>query len=214
MVNSIKTNEIPLNTFKRSIQSKTSLFGDYYYVFNDTLFHLDLRVTYHADIDKYHVWGKVFHYDENNECYRFDMESKIRTYLKERSLDGLVQAGIDVVNYEGEYFYDELMKIKSSRKTMSLEEWKNLHVESYVLKQERDLSGFPAWKWNDVAQCGCSTNRRRRIAETCPTCGTSLVEVFVSTSAETWENLCGREGMLTFCPKCQQQIRFHLECMN
>ena len=208
-------NEIALNTFHKDICTRYSLFGKYYYVFNDTLFHLDVRVSFDSERDRYGVWGKVFHYDENNECHRFDMEDRIKKYLKVRSFEGLVQASIDVVDYEGEYFYNELMKIKGSRESLSLEEWKNLHVESYVTKQDKkDFIGDLSWNWQAVAQSGCETERRRRITETCPDCGSHLIAVFVSSPAWTWQNLCGREGMLTFCPQCQRQIRFHLECMN
>jgi hypothetical protein len=143
------------------------------------------------------------------------MEDKIETYLRERSLEGFVQASIDVVDYEGEYFYNELMKIKVSREDISLEDWKNLHVESFS-NGSPDSTDFSklAWDWETVAQCGCETERRRRLTEVCPDCGTRLIEVFVSTPSWTWRQLCGREGMLTFCPACKQQIRFHLECMN
>ncbi len=126
----------------------------------------------------------------------------------------IAEAGIDVVNYEGEYFYNELMKIKESREKLSLEDWKNLHVNFYESKRDDQDDYSPSWSWKEVSQSGCETERRRRLSETCPNCGTHLIEVFVSSPLWTWENRCGREGMLTFCPHCQKQIRFHMERMN
>ena len=207
------TDQIPLNTLIPDIYGQGFFYGKYYYVFNDTLFYLDIRVRHSSD-DHYPMWCKVFHYDENEECYRFDMEDKIGKYLKVCSLKGLAEACIDVVNYEGEYFYNKLVEIKACREKLSLEDWKNLHIESFESKRDDKDYCSPSWSWKAVAESGLNTDRRRRLIETCPDCGSHLIEVFVSSPAWTWQNLCGTEGMLTFCPHCQKQIRYHMECMN
>ena len=206
--------EMQLNTLIRKVNTDTQIFGIYYFKYNDKLFFLDIRVSYLEKLHGCRAWGKVFHYDENDECYRFDMEKMIRPYYKERSMEGVVQAAVAVVENEPEYFYNELMKILNGREDLSLEEWQNLHVESYTTQPSDPYYGQLGWKWKDVAYCGTKTVRRRRLIETCPKCGTRLIEVNMCSDGDSWHNLCGMEGMLTFCPHCQEQIRFKVELMN
>lgn len=98
---------------------------------------------------------------------------------------------------------------------LSVEEWKNLHIESFSAQKDvDDCTGDLSWDWKDVAESGSKTERRKRLDEVCPKCGERLIEVHVSTPSWTWENLCGREGMLTFCPHCQKQLRFYMGLMS
>ena len=106
---------------------------------------------------------------------------------------------------------------KDSRDTIGLKDWQNLHVESFSNQMDMNEiieSPMLSWNWKNVAQSGCNTERRWRLNELCSDCDTRMIEVYVSSPKWTWENLCGRAGMLTFCPHCQKQIRFHLELMN
>ena len=208
------TDHIKLNTWS-SVQDKDDYFhGEYYFKVHDTLFWLDLRITYYPERKGYSVFGRVFHLAEDKELFGWETKALVDKYIKANNKNGLVQAYEEMIEYEGQYFYDKLMQIKNSREHTSVEEWEKLHVESFFVQPEPDPFEETSWPWNVVAQCGSTNERRWRLQETCPECGTRLIESYVSSSPETWQNLCGRAGMLTFCPHCQKQIRFHVECMN
>ena len=48
----------------------------------------------------------------------------------------------------------------------------------------------------------------------CPDCGHHMIRFFVSSPAWTWQNLCGRAGILTYCPNCKSQHGFWLQMMS
>ncbi len=51
-------------------------------------------------------------------------------------------------------------------------------------------------------------------ASCCPKCGHQMMNVCVSSPAEYWQNLCGREGYITICSHCGEQGEFKLLKMN
>ena len=206
--------DIELNQWVNVVRGKGYYDGEYYFSVHDTLFYIALRISQKEGKKGVALWTKVFHMAELEETYVFEIEHMIKKHLREHTYMGLVHACEEIAATEGEYFYNELMKVKNSRESLSLDEWNSLHVESFTTKDETDRSGYLSWDWKEVAECGRNTERRRRLFETCPVCGTRLIEVLVSTPGWSWRELCGREGMLAFCPHCQKQIKFNLERMN
>lgn len=52
------------------------------------------------------------------------------------------------------------------------------------------------------------------IEEKCPVCGHELLRITFSSPRWTWNELCGRFGLMTLCPNCPKQVDFSLEIMN
>ena len=50
--------------------------------------------------------------------------------------------------------------------------------------------------------------------EKCPDCGHHMIRFHVSSPAWTWQHLCERAGILTYCPNCKTQHGFLLQIMN
>lgn len=48
----------------------------------------------------------------------------------------------------------------------------------------------------------------------CKHCGRRIVSLFYSSPAWTWEQLCGRAGVLYICPYCKEADHFDCEIMN
>lgn len=48
----------------------------------------------------------------------------------------------------------------------------------------------------------------------CPECGSKAIVINYRSSEDSWKNLAGREGILTVCPKCMEQLFFMLLKMN
>lgn len=48
----------------------------------------------------------------------------------------------------------------------------------------------------------------------CDDCGKWTVIANVYSPAWTWANLCGRGGIMLFCPHCKKQIKYVLTIMN
>lgn len=69
--------------------------------------------------------------------------------------------------------------------------------------------------WNDVLASMYINPVKVKITEiVCPNCGEKLVELYFSSPAWTWRELCGRGGHMTICPNCPRQVEFKLEIMN
>ena len=51
-------------------------------------------------------------------------------------------------------------------------------------------------------------------SERCPDCGEKLIELFYSSPESTWQQLCGRAGIMRICPTCCTQKSFVLKRMN
>lgn len=69
--------------------------------------------------------------------------------------------------------------------------------------------------WNDVLASMYTMPEKVKITElVCPNCGEKLVELYFSSPAWTWRELCGRGGHMTICPNCPRQVEFKLEIMN
>ncbi len=48
----------------------------------------------------------------------------------------------------------------------------------------------------------------------CPKCGQEIMDVYVSSSAEYWQNLCGREWRVQVCLGCGEEGECQLLRMN
>ena len=187
--------------------------GVYYFKLKETLFYLSFYVNLDFKKEEYIVRGSVYHHEDVSYSFPYDVEDCIKHRAKENSIMGYFMAAEEVVQLEAPEFYDELMKIKSEHDYISLEEWNDLHVESFTREMPEGSRG-PWWDWKEIAEYGRDTEHRWRLKETCPECGTRLVETYYSTPGWTWEMLMGRGGTLTFCPHCQNQLRFDLKIMN
>ena len=94
-----------------------------------------------------------------------------------------------------------------------VERYKYLFKEKVLNPTDDEEDIFP---WDDVYKCLNKPflpqgNKR------CPHCGRSsnrLVWIYYTSPDWTWEDLCGREGWLSLCPKCKKQIEFKCSVMN
>lgn len=62
-----------------------------------------------------------------------------------------------------------------------------------------------------------SVDSMRAAATPCPFCASPFEElerVFFVSPPWTWQELCGRAGWLTICPKCEIQVQFFCDLMN
>lgn len=62
-----------------------------------------------------------------------------------------------------------------------------------------------------------SVDSMRAAATPCPFCASPFKElerVFFVSPPWTWQELCGRAGWLTICPKCEIQVQFFCDLMN
>ena len=86
-------------------------------------------------------------------------------------------------------------------------------IEMAQIKTESSPSDFDGT--DDIID---NLRRHRETAELsgikCPDCGHHMIRFFVSSPAWTWQKLCGRAGILTYCPNCKSQHGFLLQMMN
>ena len=52
------------------------------------------------------------------------------------------------------------------------------------------------------------------LKNTCPECGRPLYATYQSSPLYTWANLCGRAGILVYCPHCHADLNFFLYVLN
>ena len=86
-------------------------------------------------------------------------------------------------------------------------------IEMALIKTESSPEDFDGT--DDITD---NLRRHRESAELsgikCPDCGHHMIRFFVSSPAWTWQKLCGRAGILTYCPNCKSQHGFLLQMMN
>lgn len=86
-------------------------------------------------------------------------------------------------------------------------------IEMALIKTEASPADFDGT--DDITD---NLRRHRDTAELsgarCPDCGHHMIRFFVSSPAWTWQKLCGRAGILTYCPNCKSQHGFLLQMMN
>lgn len=86
-------------------------------------------------------------------------------------------------------------------------------IEMALIKAESSPEDFDGT--DDITD---NLRRHRETAELsgikCPDCGHHMIRFFVSSPAWTWQKLCGRAGILTYCPNCKSQHGFLLQMMN
>ena len=86
-------------------------------------------------------------------------------------------------------------------------------IEMALIKTESSPADFDGT--DDITD---NLRRHRETAELsgikCPDCGYHMIRFFVSSPAWTWQKLCGRAGILTYCPNCKSQHGFLLQMMN
>lgn len=86
-------------------------------------------------------------------------------------------------------------------------------IEMALIKTESSPADFD--ETDDITD---NLRRHRETAELsevkCPDCGHHMIRFFVSSPEWTWQKLCGRAGILTYCPDCKSQHGFLLQMMN
>ncbi len=86
-------------------------------------------------------------------------------------------------------------------------------IEMALIKTESSPADFDGT--DDITD---NLRRHRETAELsgiqCPDCGHNMIRFFVNSPAWTWQKLCGRAGILTYCPNCKSQHGFLLQMMN
>lgn len=90
--------------------------------------------------------------------------------------------------------YDQPMVIQ---RQLSIREYCRLKKERYADKRGWRLSPY-AYTLNN----------------TCPECGRPLYAIYQSSPQDTWAHLCGRAGILVYCPHCHADLNFFLTLMN
>lgn len=73
--------------------------------------------------------------------------------------------------------------------------------------------------WNDVKLCFKDKLKSKDFEnhDNCPNCklkSEKLIWIKFRSPEWTWQNLCGRAGPLSICPKCKIQVEFITEIMN
>lgn len=69
--------------------------------------------------------------------------------------------------------------------------------------------------WEDVmASMLEEPDKIRMLDDYCPDCGNRYIEMYFSSPAWTWQQLCGRAGTMKLCCNCPKQEDFRLEIMN
>ena len=79
-----------------------------------------------------------------------------------------------------------------------------LHAKQWDLKH-----GFP---WEDVEPC--LKNEIETLSSRCPICGCAKKKIYFNSPSWTWQQLCGRSGVLTICEHCKIQYEFEQYSMN
>lgn len=69
--------------------------------------------------------------------------------------------------------------------------------------------GFP---WEDVE--ACIDDDVETLASRCPICWRAKKKIHFRSPDWTWQQLCGRSGVLTICERCKVQFDFDCESMN
>lgn len=90
--------------------------------------------------------------------------------------------------------YDQPLVIQ---RQLSIREFCRLKKERYADKRGWRLSPY-AYTLNN----------------TCSKCGRSLYAIYQSSPQDTWAHLCGRAGILVYCPHCHADLNFFLTLMN
>ena len=73
--------------------------------------------------------------------------------------------------------------------------------------------------WTDVISCFDERlpSENFKNHDECPKCKRNSEDLFwieFSSPDRAWKNLCGRQGPLSICPKCNIQVEFKIEKMN
>lgn len=92
--------------------------------------------------------------------------------------------------------------------------WKGL-TQKWNLEQVPEEAKNGKFPWPDIL--GSLYEHPERIQTTeecCSLCHHKLLTHDFRSPAWTWASLCGRGGMLTFCPNCLHQESFSLDIMN
>lgn len=93
--------------------------------------------------------------------------------------------------------------------TVSPKEW-----EAIGLQNDTTSTG-QLFSWQELYEAGCDRPEScRRLDQKCPHCGGAMYRVYWRSPEWTWKSLCGRAGIVTFCPHCPESIQFRCTIMN
>ena len=101
--------------------------------------------------------------------------------------------------------YESYLKIHYPLYDQPLVIHRQLSIQEYCgLKKER-YSDKRGWRLSPYAYT---------LNNTCPKCGRQLYAIYQSSPPDTWAHLCGRAGILVYCPYCHADLNFFLALMN
>lgn len=200
------TQNNPNNSTKNGVE--TCYHGEYHFEITGRHYYIDLR-CYRGELVR-DAFCRLFTYFSTDELFYDDILCRLPEYEGRRlSTAGFRSACELFVEEHGEKIEERVRKIEDGRRIMSDDEWSNLKMGSY---------NGPAkyWSWKDIDECGRKYADKRffLLTQHCPDCGSQVIKSFYCSSPWSWQHMCGREGWIFFCPKCQKQLQWNVTAMN
>lgn len=183
-------------------------FGKYHFEIDGRPYYIDLRCR-EGDLVQ-SAFCRLFTYLSTGELYYDDIFRRLPEYEGRRLSPEEFRSVCELfVEENWKKIEEHVRKIEDGHRIMSDDEWSNLAVGSYTEPAKY-------WSWKEIDKCGHEYADKRFLLLTqyCPDCGSQVVKSYFCSPPWTWQNLCGREGWIFFCPKCQKQLGFELTKMN
>ena len=124
-----------------------------------------------------------------------------------------------IVNFPEDFIYVETNKVQQIKESLNA-----FLIKQYDLELETRFKEIASELFKDIKDkcfscdgipCYIMGMHTIRISNTyCPKCGYRMLDITVSSPAEYWENLCGRQGNLSICSHCSEQGDFELLIMS
>lgn len=91
-------------------------------------------------------------------------------------------------------------------------------IKTYSWRETRLLfrhikQNYAELSWQHIAECLKRHPRPIQLKDQCE-CGCNAVSVHFCSPLWTWEEMCGRKGVIIICPKCLKVIDCHITEMN
>ncbi len=194
------------NTMENDVEVYYS--GKYYFKIEERLYYIDLRCGA-GDLAS-HVFCRMFTHFKTGELFYEDIlidnpDVENRRYTIQ-DFRGICERFVALSAFKYE---ERIKKLENGRVLIDDDYWNGMNISNFDSTPEY-------WPWSMIDQCGKEFRNERFLltAQTCPTCGSSVVKSKFCTCPESWHNLAGREGWVWFCPKCKKQLQERIILMN